>query len=63
MQNVVTVPWSGSSTSSVVGTPSVGQAPRGGTYTLWQAGQRWPTNRPSASARRYRLSSGEAVCW
>ena len=29
-QNVVTVPVSGSSTSSVVGTPSVGQAPRGG---------------------------------
>ena len=31
MQNVVTVPASGSSTSSVVGTPSTGQAPRGGT--------------------------------
>ena len=30
-QNVVTVPTSGSSTSVVVGTPSTGQAPRGGT--------------------------------
>ena len=30
MQNVVTVPVSGSSTSSAVGTPQVGQAPRGG---------------------------------
>lgn len=29
-QNVVTMPVSGSSTSSVVGTPSAGQAPRGG---------------------------------
>ena len=31
MQNVVTVPLSGSSTSSVVGVPSAGQAERGGT--------------------------------
>ena len=31
MQHVVIVPLSGSSTSSVVGTPSTGQAPRGGT--------------------------------
>ena len=29
-QNVVTMPVPGSSTSSAVGTPSVGQAPRGG---------------------------------
>ena len=29
-QNVVTMPVSGSSTSSAVGTPSAGQAPRGG---------------------------------
>ena len=31
MQNVVTVPVSGSSTSSAVGVPSAGQALRGGT--------------------------------
>jgi hypothetical protein len=30
MQNVVTVPVSGSSTSSAVGVPSAGQALRGG---------------------------------
>jgi len=41
-QNVVTVPVSGSATSVAVGTPQVGHAPRGGTYTLPQAGHRWP---------------------
>jgi len=40
MQNVVTVASCASAISSPVGTPQVGQEPRGGTYTFVQRGQR-----------------------
>ena len=52
MQNVVTVPLSGSSTSSLVGTPSAGHVPRGGTYTWPHTPHRCPSSRRSASPRR-----------
>ena len=52
MQNVVTVPLSGSSTSSVIVTPSAGQVPRVGTYTCPHTPHRCPSSRPSASPRR-----------
>ena len=48
MQNVVTVPLFPRTTSSSVGTPSVGHEPRDGTYTFLQTGQRCPMNLPSA---------------
>ncbi len=51
-QNVVTVPVSGSSTSSEVGTPSAGHVPRGGTYTCPHTPQRCPSSLRSASPRR-----------
>ena len=52
MQNVVTVPVSGSSTSSVIVTPSAGHVPRVGTYTCPHTPHRCPSSRPSASPRR-----------
>ena len=52
MQNVVTVPVSGSSTSSVVGTPSAGQCPAAARRPCPHTPHRCPSSRPSASPRR-----------
>lgn len=60
--NVVTVPLSGSSTNSEVGFPVAGSAPCGGKYTLPVFPVLAPTSLPWAMARRYALSSYEAVC-
>src|SRR5574341_1424502 len=60
-QKVVTVPVSGNSTWSLVGTPHVGQAPRGGTYTIWHSGHRSPRMRPSRIPRRKREGASPAV--
>jgi hypothetical protein len=60
-QNVVTMPRSGSSTCSVVGTPSTGHEPRGGRMTLPQVPQRSPRIRCSAMPRRNREVASPAV--
>ena len=60
-QKVVTTPRSGSSTCSVVGTPSVGHEPRGGSMTLPQTEQRSPRILFSAMPRRNRDVASPAV--
>jgi len=60
-QKVVIVPRSGSSTCSWVGTPSTGQAPRGGRMTLPQTWQRSPRIFRWAMPRRKREVAWPAV--
>src|SRR5436309_6749988 len=60
-QNVVTVPLPVSVSSSSVATPHIEQAPRGGMYTFWHRGQRWPTISPRSSERRNREDATPGV--
>ena len=59
--NDCTVPLSGNSTSSSVGTPQAGHEPLGGMYTLLQRGQRWPLSTPSLMRVRNRAGALPAV--
>ena len=55
------MPVLGSSTTSSVGTPSVGHDPREGVYTFLHFGQRWPMNLPCSSPCRFLLWATPAV--
>ena len=61
MVNDSTDPVSGNSTSSLVGIPSLGQLPLGGTYTALHLGHFWPTNLPNATFFKNLVVANPAV--